>query len=135
LRSRRRCRIKSIEIRSLVHVELDPLLRSRRGPRRSGWAAGPGPSGPGDRVVRLPAGARLGPDEIVAPLGEGGMGEVCSARDPRMGRDEAIRVLPAAFSADPDRLRRFEQEARAAGQLNHPSVTTVFDVGEHDGSP
>ncbi len=62
------------------------------------------------------------------------MGEVWKARDPRLGRDVAIKVLPSSLSADPDRLRRFEQEARAAGALNHPSITAVFDIGTHEGS-
>src|SRR5512132_4704129 len=84
--------------------------------------------------MSLPAGSRLGPYEILAPLGAGGMGEVYRARDPRLGRDVAIKVLPASFSNDPDRLRRFEQEARAAGVLNHPNVTAVYDVGTVDGS-
>jgi Tol biopolymer transport system component len=80
-------------------------------------------------------GSRLGPYEIAAPLGAGGMGEVYRARDERIGRDVAIKVLPAELASDPDRLRRFEQEARAAGQLNHPNILTVFDVGTHEGSP
>ena len=63
------------------------------------------------------------------------MGEVYRARDPRLGRDVAVKVLPVSFSADSDRLRRFEQEAKAAGVLNHPNVTTVYDVGSHDGTP
>jgi len=63
------------------------------------------------------------------------MGEVYRARDPRLGRDVAIKVLPASFSADADRLRRFEQEARAAGILNHPNITAVLDIGEHEGAP
>ncbi|HEY6929485.1 MAG TPA: WD40 repeat domain-containing serine/threonine protein kinase, partial [Thermoanaerobaculia bacterium] len=83
----------------------------------------------------LSAGARLGPYEILAPLGAGGMGEVYRAKDPRLGRDVAIKVLPASFSKDPDRLKRFEQEARSAGILNHPNVTIVYDVGQHDGAP
>ncbi|HEY3170129.1 MAG TPA: protein kinase, partial [Thermoanaerobaculia bacterium] len=77
----------------------------------------------------------MGPYEIVAPLGAGGMGEVYRARDPRLGRDVAVKVLPASFSNDPDRLRRFEQEARAAGVLNHPNVTAVYDIGTVEGSP
>jgi Tol biopolymer transport system component len=81
------------------------------------------------------AGARLGPYEVLAPIGAGGMGEVYRARDPRLGRDVAIKVLPATFSKDPDRLKRFEQEARAAGVLNHPNVTIVYDIGQHDGAP
>src|SRR5262252_10439441 len=63
------------------------------------------------------------------------MGEVYRGRDPRLGRDVAIKVLPASFSKDPDRLKRFEQEARAAGVLNHPNVTIVYDIGTHDGAP
>ncbi|MBP7777057.1 MAG: protein kinase [Acidobacteria bacterium] len=76
----------------------------------------------------LPPGARLGPYEIVAPLGTGAMGEVFRARDGRLGRDVAIKVLPPAFAARPDRLRRFAQEARAAAALSHPNVLAVFDV-------
>jgi serine/threonine protein kinase/Flp pilus assembly protein TadD len=85
--------------------------------------------------VTLPAGSRLGPYEIVAPLGAGGMGEVYRAKDSRLGREVAVKVLPASFSNDPDRLRRFEQEARAAGLLNHPNITAVYDVGTVEGSP
>src|SRR5713101_448215 len=80
-------------------------------------------------------GAKLGPYEIVSPLGAGGMGEVYRARDTRLGRDVAVKVLPSSFSADADRLRRFEQEACAAGALNHPNILIVHDVGTHDGSP
>jgi len=83
----------------------------------------------------LAAGDRLGAYEIVAPLGVGGMGEVYRARDPRLGREVALKVLRAAVAADTDRLRRFEQEARAAGALNHPSVLAVYDVGAHRGIP
>jgi serine/threonine protein kinase len=85
--------------------------------------------------MTLAAGARLGPYEIVAPIGAGGMGEVYRARDARLGRDVAVKVLPASFSNDPDRLRRFEQEARAAGLLNHPNITAVYDIGTLDGPP
>ena len=80
-------------------------------------------------------GTRLGPYVISAPIGAGGMGEVYKASDPRLGRDVAIKVLPAAFSADPERLHRFEQEARAAAALNHPNILAVHDIGQHDGSP
>jgi Tol biopolymer transport system component len=83
----------------------------------------------------LSVGARLGPYEILSPLGAGGMGEVYRAKDPRLGRDVAIKVLPASLSQDADRLRRFEQEARAAGALNHPNITAVYDIGSADGSP
>ena len=81
----------------------------------------------------LVTGARLGRYEIRAPLGAGGMGEVYAAHDPQIGRDVALKVLPAAFSADPERLARFDQEARAAGALNHPNILSVYDVGMHDG--
>src|SRR5262252_3774749 len=83
----------------------------------------------------LASGTRIGPYEIASPIGAGGMGEVYRARDTRLGRDVAIKMLPAAHSADPDRLRRFEQEARAAGSLNDPNILTVHDVGVHDGAP
>jgi serine/threonine protein kinase len=78
--------------------------------------------------VSLTPGTRLGPYEIVSALGAGGMGEVYRARDPRLGRDVAIKVLPATISADPARLRRFEQEARAAAALNHPNIVTIHSV-------
>ena len=81
------------------------------------------------------AGTRLGPYEVVGPLRSGGMGDVYRARDPRLERDVAIKVLPEAFSADPDRLRRFEQEARAAAALNHPNILAVYDIGTDDGRP
>src|SRR5688572_15104926 len=74
-------------------------------------------------------GDRLGRFEILGPLGAGGMGEVYRARDPQLQRDVAIKVLPAEFSDDADRRRRFEQEARAAGGLNHPNILAVYDVG------
>jgi serine/threonine protein kinase len=85
--------------------------------------------------MSLVAGAKLGPYEIVAPLGAGGMGEVYRARDARLGREVAVKVLPTSFSRDGERLRRFEQEARAAGVLSHPGITAVFDIGTHEGAP
>src|SRR3989442_7874136 len=72
---------------------------------------------------------------IVSKIGEGGMGEVYRARDTQLGRDVAIKVLPAAFSADVERLRRFEQEAQAAGALNHPNILVIFHIGTHEGAP
>jgi Tol biopolymer transport system component/tRNA A-37 threonylcarbamoyl transferase component Bud32 len=83
----------------------------------------------------LSSGTKLGPYEIVSPLGEGGMGEVYRARDSRLGREVAIKVLPKSFSQDTELLRRFEQEARAASALNHPNILAVYDVGMHDGAP
>ena len=88
-----------------------------------------------DPAPGLAAGTRVGPYEVLGPLGSGGMGEVYRARDPRLGREVAIKVLPRTVSADPDRVRRFELESRAAGALNHPNVLTVFDTGLHEGSP
>ena len=85
-------------------------------------------------MVLVP-GTRLGPYEIVAPLGAGGMGEVYRARDPRLGRDVAIKVLLASISADPARLRRFEQEARAVAALNHPNIVTIHSVERVDDVP
>src|SRR5207245_7062186 len=78
---------------------------------------------------------KLGPYEIVSSLGAGGMGEVYRARDQSLDREVAIKVLPKELASDPDRLRRFEQEARAAAALNHPNILAVYDIGETDGSP
>ncbi len=80
-------------------------------------------------------GRQVGPYKIQSLLGVGGMGEVYLANDTRLGREVAVKVLPAAFSADGDRLRRFEQEARAAGRLNHPNILAIYDVGTCDASP
>src|SRR5712692_6887484 len=85
--------------------------------------------------MAIATGSRLGPYEVLSPLGAGGMGEVYRTRDERLKRDVAIKVLPASFSADADRLRRFEGEAQAAGALNHPNITAVYDIGQHDNAP
>jgi serine/threonine protein kinase len=85
--------------------------------------------------VTLAAGSKLGPYEVLGQIGAGGMGEVYKAKDPRLSREVAIKVLPASFSSDADRLRRFEQEAKAAGILNHPNITAVYDIGSHDDAP
>jgi len=77
----------------------------------------------------LVSGAKLGPYGIQSPLGAGGMGEVYRARDPRLARVVAIKVLPEAFAADTDRLQRFEHEARVLSALNHPNLLTIYDVG------
>ena len=79
----------------------------------------------------LAPGARLGPYEVVAPLGSGGMGEVYKATDTRLRRSIALKILPAAHASDPDRLRRFEQEALAAAALNHPNILAVYDIGTY----
>ncbi|HET6267968.1 MAG TPA: protein kinase [Acidobacteriota bacterium] len=83
----------------------------------------------------LPSGARLGPYEIVGLLGVGGMGEVYRAKDARLGREVAIKVLPATYSSDANRLNRFQHEARAASALNHPNILAIYDIGTQDGSP
>src|SRR5271156_2111426 len=83
----------------------------------------------------LPIGSKFGPYEIVAPIGAGGMGEVYRARDTRLGREVAIKVLPESFSRDAERLRRFEQEARSVAALNHPNILAIHDIGESGGAP
>jgi TolB-like protein/Tfp pilus assembly protein PilF len=84
--------------------------------------------------MSLPPGRRLGPYEILSSIGAGGMGEVLKARDTRLQRTVAIKVLPSELSADAERRSRFEREAHAASALNHPNITTVFDIGEDDGT-
>src|SRR5512137_50640 len=83
--------------------------------------------------MTLSTGSRLGPYEILAPLGAGGMGEVYKARDTRLGRDVAIKVLPAHLSANPEIRARFEREARAISQLNHPHICSLHDIGRQEG--
>jgi serine/threonine protein kinase len=85
--------------------------------------------------MALTSGSKLGPYEILSPLGAGGMGEVYRARDTRLGRDVALKILPESFARETDRLRRFEQEARAVAALNHPNILAIHDIGEQDGSP
>ena len=83
--------------------------------------------------MALKPGTILGQYEIRSPLGAGGMGEVYRARDTRLDRDVAVKVLPESLTSNPDRLRRFEQEARAAAALNHPNILAVYQMGTQDG--
>jgi eukaryotic-like serine/threonine-protein kinase len=83
--------------------------------------------------MALSCGTKLGPYEIVAPLGAGGMGEVYRARDTRLDRTVAIKILPAQFSSDPIRKQRFEREAKTISSLNHPHICVLHDIGSHDG--
>src|ERR1700688_632033 len=83
--------------------------------------------------MALTSGTKLGPYEILSPLGAGGMGEVYRARDTRLGRDVAIKVLPNHLSSDPDLKERFEREARAISSLNHPRICTLHDIGYQEG--
>jgi len=85
--------------------------------------------------MTIATGTRLGPYEIIAPLGAGGMGEVYRARDTRLGRDVAVKVLPSSYSDDKERLQRFEQEACAAGALNHPNILVIHHIDTYEGSP
>ena len=83
--------------------------------------------------MSLANGARLGPYEILAPAGAGGMGEVYRARDAKLGRDVAIKILPRAFTSAPDRLARFEREARMLAAVNHPNICAIYGLEETDG--
>src|SRR5262249_50936144 len=85
--------------------------------------------------MSLIEGTKLGRYEIRSKIGEGGMGEVYLARDTEISRDVAVKVLPSTFSTEQDRLKRFQQEACAAGALNHPNILSIYDVGKHEGSP
>ncbi len=92
-----------------------------------------GPEGPRETIVRLAAGHRVGPYEILAPLGAGGMGEVYRALDTRLGREVAVKALPAERLADESRRRRFVQEARAASALNHPNIVAIHEIESSNG--
>jgi eukaryotic-like serine/threonine-protein kinase len=112
-----------------LRQEVDTLLASSDDVRSSFLLQFSGPR------VALTAGTKLGEYEVKSLLGSGGMGEVYRARDSRLGRDVAIKVLPPFVSSDPNRLRRFEQEARAAAALNHPNILAVHQMGTHEGAP
>src|SRR6185436_17037396 len=83
--------------------------------------------------MELSSGTRLGPYEILSPLGAGGMGEVYRARDRKLDRDVALKILPELFSADPDRIARFEREARTLGSLNHPNIAQIYGLEDANG--
>ena len=84
--------------------------------------------------MSLKVGSRLGPYELLAPLGAGGMGEVYRARDARLERYVALKVLPDSLSRETERLSRFEKEARSASALNHPNIVTIYDIGTAEGT-
>src|SRR6516165_4377978 len=92
-----------------------------------------GPGGHKIESVALAAGSRLGPYEILSPLGAGGMGEVYRARDSRLNREVAIKVLPERVAGDPGALARFEREAKAVAALSHPNILSIFDFGTESG--
>jgi serine/threonine protein kinase len=121
-----------------VHPEDHVTKRDALWPK-SGKAPAPeamsAPSGVGYNAARMPLnpGTKLGPYEIQSPLGAGGMGEVYRARDTRLGRDVAIKVLPAHLCSNPDLRQRLDREAKAISSLNHPNICTLYDVGSQDG--
>jgi len=125
------------EVRSLLaaHDDAGSFIQ----PLVTAVGGSPSRQGGGERLEEPPAslspGTRLGPYEIVACLGKGGMGEVYRARDTRLGREVAVKVLPSALLTNSDRLRRFEEEARRASSLNHPNILSVYDVGTVDSAP
>src|ERR1700690_730983 len=84
--------------------------------------------------MSLPVGGKLGPYEILAPLGKGGMGEVYRAKDTRLGREVAIKVLPEAFACAPDRVARFRREARLLASFNHPNIAAIYEFDEAKGT-
>ena len=133
-RSRRR-RTLGQPPRGLLNCSAEAMVepadpRAREGELQRGrWVLAGSASG------TITPGDRLGPYEIVGPLGAGGMGEVFKARDTRLRRDVALKLLPPSFASDPGRVRRFEQEGRAVGALDHPNVLVVHDVGVHAGLP
>src|ERR1700730_13952285 len=113
-------------------------FRGKRTKTRSRHAVADGPSlVPAHCIIRphmpLTSGTKLGPYEIQSVLGSGGMGEVYRARDTRLDRTVALKILPAAFSTEPDRLHRFQHEAKILSTLNHPNVLAIYDVGEQNG--
>ena len=90
---------------------------------------------PPSSSMNISAGVRLGQYEIVARLGAGGMGEVYRARDTRLGREVAVKALSGEFSSDPQRLSRFQSEARSASALNHPNIITIHEIGQSAATP
>jgi serine/threonine protein kinase len=82
--------------------------------------------------MSIGAGSRIGPYDVMSPLGAGGMGEVYRARDTRLNREVALKVLPESFAADPERLARFEREAQTLAGLNHPHIATIHGIEEKD---
>ena len=113
---------------SSLRQEVDTLIASSDDVRSSFLQ-------PSVQRITLASGTKLGEYEVKSLIGSGGMGEVYRARDSRLGRDVAIKVLPSFLSSDSDRLRRFEQEARAAAALNHPNILAVFQMGKYEGTP
>ena len=120
------------EVEALLAADRDAGTFGAPGPSALDGEATP-PEGGTDRALR--PGARLGPYEIIDLIATGGMGEVYRAHDARLGREVAVKVLPAALLADTGRMRRFNEEARAAGALNHPNILAVYDVGMEGALP
>jgi Tol biopolymer transport system component len=120
-----------------LRAEIESMLAAHGDAGRFGETPLPGPSdeesGPSAPPMALPRGTRMGPYEVLEPAGAGGMGEVYRARDLRLDRMVALKVLPSHLAEDVDRQKRFEQEARIISQLNHPHICAIYDVGRQDG--
>jgi Tol biopolymer transport system component len=121
------------EVDSLLAAGDGPLAALLEQPAMAAISGAPSGARDAEAAASLERGSRLGPYEILDRVGEGGMGEVYRAMDPRLAREVAVKVLSAGFTGDADRMRRFAQEARAVGMLNHPNITAVYDTGSEGG--
>ena len=125
--------IRILRLIECLARENQPITTFDRAAIRSACAGCPSTGAIIARSVALTSGIKLGPYEIIAPLGAGGMGEVYRARDTRLDRDVAVKVLPANLSSDPNLRQRLEREAKAVSKISHPHICTLHDIGHQDG--